>query len=375
MKARSLVVIGIILLLAWGCVPPQEPLSGHIIRVAVLQGADSLRLSSHSTLTIKDAASGKVLYSSRRGGPAVLTSSAQSVTVAGKPYRVRTLLATSSSGKIFVNAKAYPGTFKILHRPDGFLVVNLVDLSTYLKAVVPSEMLPTWPAEALKAQAVVSRSFALFHAFRNNQKDFDITSSTQIYDPDKRDARTDRAVDATRNIVLFYKGRLFLPFFCTSCGGFTEYASNVWESNDPFPPTVECPFCRDAPDYRWEARMTLGNFRQKLRAAGMSSVRSIAVQSRSASGRRITALKVLSDDGDKVIRINRFRLTLGQNLIRSGFFDFQVKDGYIVFSGRGWGHGVGMCQRGAKALAERGESSRGILQYYFPGARMKRLGS
>ncbi len=361
------------LLLVGGCVPPERPPSGRAIRVAVLREASGLTLSSQSVLTVSDGSSGRVLQTSRHGAPVTFTSSSRGISVAGRTHSARSLLVKSTSNKISLNGKTYPGTFQILQRASGLLAVNLVDLDTYLKVVVPSEMLPTWPKEALKAQAVVCRSLVLFHALRNNPRDYDITSDTLVYNPDKRDPRTDRAVDATKNIVLFYRGKLLLSYFCTSCGGFTEYAVNVWEPEGQFPPPVECPLCRDASGYRWRATIALPDLQRKLRSAGIASGRSIAVYKRSTSAGRITALRIRTDDGDKVFGINRFRMTMGPDLIRSGFFQMELKGGSISFTGRGWGHGVGMCQRGAKVLAERGESFESILEFYFPGARTRKL--
>jgi stage II sporulation protein D len=235
-------------------------------------------------------------------------------------------------------------------------------------------MLATWPPESLKAQAVASRSFAVYHALRNSGEDYDILSSAQVYDPGRRDRRSSKAVDATKNLVLFYRKKLLLPFFSTCCGGYTEYPANVWGSEGQFPPPVACPYCREEPGFQWRARVAVADFREKLRSAGIPGARSVAVHGRSSSGERITALKVKCDDGsDRIVRINRFRMILGPNVIRSGFFESEVEDGYIVFSGRGWGHGVGMCQRGAKVLAERGESFGSILRYYFPGAVMRKM--
>ena len=361
------------LIIIGGCVPPEKPVPRRSIRVALLEGVGSVDLSSKSPLFIRDALSGKMLSRIENRRVVTVSAASERMAVSGKPYGARELLVSSASNSLLVNGKTYPGTLRILLRKTRLLVVNLVDREAYLKAVVPSEMLPTWGEEALKAQAVVSRSFVLHHALHNNAKDYDITANKQVYNPDKRDPRTDRAVDATRDTVLFYHGKLLLPFFSTCCGGFTEYPANVWESKDDFPPPVECPFCREEPDFRWQARLSLEELQRKLRSAGVASARSIAVHGRSASGGRVTVLRIESDSGPSFMRINRFRLLMGPNLIRSGLFDMEVEGGFITFRGRGWGHGVGMCQRGAKVLAERGESFKGILKYYFPGVRTEKL--
>ncbi len=373
MHKKTLLVIILLMLLASGCVPTEKPLSRRAVRVALLQGANAVTLSSGDVLTVKETRSGRVLSTSRPGKPVILRLAPRGLNIAGTPYAVQDLRVRSASNQISLRGKAYPGSLRILRKRGGLLAVNVVDLDAYLKAVVPSEMPPEWPQEALEAQAVVSRSFVLSHALRNKDRDFDISSSAQVYDPNRRDQRTDKAVDATRNTVLFYKGKLLLSYFSTCCGGFTEYASNVWQTEGRFPPPVRCPFCREEPGFRWRARMSFEELRRKLRRAGISGARSIAVHRRSASGGRVTALKIKSQDGDKVIKINRFRMTMGPSVIKSGFFNIEAKDGYVTFAGRGWGHGVGMCQRGAKVLAKRGKSFKSILQYYFPGARTRKM--
>ncbi len=373
MDRKSLIFISLVILLASGCVPEERPRRGRAVRVALLRGANAVTLSSKGVLVLKDARSGKALSTARRGKPITVRFAGKGLNIAGTPLPVRSVHVKSSSNEMSVNGKTYPGSLRIHRREGGLLVVNSVDLDTYLKGVVASEMPASWPEEALKAQAVVSRSFVLFHALRNSEKDYDIGSKTQVYNPDKRDARTDKAVDATRKTVLFYKGKLLLSFFSTSCGGFTEYAANVWQSEGEFPPSVRCPFCREAEGFRWRARMTSNQLRRRLRATGITGARGIAVHRKSASGGRVTALKIKCDDGDNIIRINRFRMALGPNVIKSGFFEIEVEGEHVVFRGRGWGHGVGMCQRGAKVLAERGKSFKSILHHYFPGARTKKM--
>ncbi len=362
-----------LLLFTCGCVPAGKPPPGRTVRVALLQGANAVTPSSRSVLKVRDAHSGRTLSTSRPGKSVTIRFAPNGLDVSGTSLPVEDLYVKSTSNEISLGGKTYSGSLRILRRKGGLLAVNLVDLDTYLKAVVPSEMLPSWPLEALKAQAVVSRSFVLFHALRNRRKDYDISSNTQAYNPDKRDARTDKAVEATRDIVLYYRAEVLLPYFCTCCGGFTEYAANVWEAEGRFPPPVRCPFCREASDYRWQARITFDEMRRKLDSAGLSGARRIAVHRRSASGGRVTALKIECEDGEKIVRLNRFRMIMGPNVIRSGFFDIEVKDGSILFRGRGWGHGVGMCQRGAKVLAERGKSFKSIFRYYFPGARTGKM--
>lgn len=363
----------LLVLLASGCVPTEKPPRRRAIRVALLQGVNAVTLSSGGVLTVKGTRSGRVLSTSRSGKPITIRHARKGLNIAGTPYAVQDLRVKSTSNRISLRGKTYPGSLRILRKKRGLLAVNLVDLDAYLKAVVPSEMPPEWPQEALKAQAVVSRSFVLFHALRNKDRDFDISSSAQVYNPDRRDPRTDKAVDATRKTVLFYKGKLLLSYFCASCGGFTEYASNVWQTEGRLPRPVRCPFCREEPGFRWRARMSFEELRRKLRSGGIPHARSVAVHRRSASGGRITALKIKCQDGDKIIKINRFRMTMGPNVIKSGFFDIEAKDGYVTFAGRGWGHGVGMCQRGAKVLAERGKSFSSILRHYFPGARTRKM--
>jgi len=373
MGRKLFLFVCLLALFGSGCVPEDRPPRRRAIRVALLQGADAVTLSSKGVLTLRDTRSGKTLATARRARPITVRLAGRGLNLAGTTYAVRSLRVTGSSNEISFNGKTYPGSLRILRQERGLLIVNLVDVDAYLKAVVSSEMLPTWPQEALKAQAVVSRSFVFHHALRNRRKDFDISSSSQVYNPDKRDARTDNAVDATRKIVIFYRGKLLLPFFCTSCGGFTEYAANVWQSEGRFPPPVRCPFCRECPDFRWQVRMSFRELRNKLGSAGIPRARSIAVHRRSASGGRITALKIECENGDRIVKINRFRMIMGPNVIKSGFFDIKARDGYITFSGRGWGHGVGMCQRGAKILAERGKSFKSISRYYFPGAKIKKM--
>ncbi len=370
---RLLLLLPLYALLLGGCGPTVKPPRGRTVRIALLQGAGSVTVSAKGSLSVKEVNSRRRIVTAGKGNRLSIRSTSNGLNVAGDTYAARGLDLRSSSGEISVNGRPYPGSLRILRKPGGLSVINLVDLASYLKGVVPSEMISSWPPEALKAQAVVSRSFVLHHAMRNKDKDFDLSSRSQIYNPAKRDRRTDKAVDATRDIVIIYKGDLLLPFFCTSCGGFTEYAANVWGSEEEFPPPVECPFCSDSPEVRWQHRTSIAEFRRKLASAGIAGARSIGIHRRSAAGGRITALKIQCENRDEIVKINRFRMIMGPNLIRSGFFEIESRDGYLTFNGRGWGHGVGMCQKGAKNLAERGKSFASILRHYFPGVRTKKM--
>ena len=277
---------------------------------------------------------------------------------------------------IDVDDRRVRGVVEISRQHDGtLLVVNRLSLDAYLFGVLYHETLQLWPMETLKAQAIVSRTYALYHSQHVRQgtaKDFDVTATvySQVYGGRSSERwRTSRAVRETAGLVLTYNGALFPAYFHATCGGSTESAAQLWNVDVPSLKGVLCPWCLTTPHYHWTREIMQRDLGDTLRAHGatIQRITAVTVAERTPSGRAVR-LRVEGPGGPTEVAANDLREWLGHNWLKSVLFDVHLGGYKVIFDGRGWGHGVGMCQWGAAEQARRGRTAEEILRFYFPGA-------
>ncbi len=273
------------------------------------------------------------------------------------------------------------GALVITARDAGLLVVNDLDLEAYVKSVVSSEVPVTWPFEALKAQAIVARTYALYKKGERGGQAFDVdaTVQSQVYGGlGSEDPRASEAVDATAGIVVVHEGRLALtPYHSTSAGP-TEDAAEVWGIDLPYLKGVACPFDENSSVYRWERRLSFDAIESALREAGyaVGAIATLTPLGRNRSG-RVSAVRILHAEGEVILKGELLRRIIGYQRLPSMRFDVVDVEaephggGFDVrLRGGGWGHGVGLCQWGMKTLSERGWTADRIIDYYYPGTNL-----
>lgn len=248
-----------------------------------------------------------------------------------------------------------------------------MDLEEYVTGVVAGEMKNDWPLEALKAQAILARTFVLkfCDSKQSRYEGADISTSVeeaQAYAPQNINDRVKQAVEETSGIVMSADGEYPYAWFFAHAGGVTELPSVALDYNDSDPEylsVVESPDSDKAPEdvKRWKASFTLEQVQKACNDAGLNveKVESVEAGDKGESGR----LKTLLVNG-KSVSAPSFRIAIGANKLKSTLIDdIKVENGEAVFSGSGFGHGVGMSQWGAYALAEQGKSAEEIVQHYF----------
>jgi stage II sporulation protein D len=231
--------------------------------------------------------------------------------------------------------------------------------------------------EALKAQAIVSRTYALYQIQENKAKDFDLTSDiySQVYGGQASERyRTNKAVDESKGQALFYKGKIIPAFFHATCAGHTENAQLLWNIDLAPLKGVVCNFCRESPHFNWHYDLPVKEIEKKLSDGGwkVKNITNIGIEGKDASG-RITNLIIKSEAGETKVSAKDFREKIGPNIINSTNFSVAIAGKDAVFEGIGWGHGVGLCQWGAYFMAKDGHSSEEILKYYYPGVNVKTI--
>lgn len=267
------------------------------------------------------------------------------------------------------------------------VIINKVDIEDYLAGVLAKEMDSLWPLEALKAQAVVSRTFAIYTAGVNkaNGKPYDIENSIyhQVYGTTNCE-KIGGAVRGTAGEVLCYEGRVVQIFFHADCGGNTARTSDVWGDSYPHISSVVDPYCEGAPYCRWEKTFTSGQIAGILGLSSIElpSIDKIEVEKTDGAG-RVTLLKIFLKNGNiKNLTGHRFRMQVNNrakkilftspDVLPSTAFTVSKTGNNFIFKGRGYGHGVGMCQWGARIMAQQGFDYRQILKHYFPEMEMEK---
>ncbi|MGA6828187.1 SpoIID/LytB domain-containing protein [Nitrospira sp. NS4] len=267
------------------------------------------------------------------------------------------------------------GQVHLLRRGKGALVINQVDLEEYVKGVVPAEVNSAWHPEMLKVQAVAARTYALYQHMLSASRDYDVAASIQdqVYRGRQGvDARVQEAVESTRGLVVTYDGAPIYAAFSSTAAGLTEDAMIVWSKDLPYLKGVECPFDVESPYYQWKASFKISTLERNLRSQGFSlgTIATITPVSFSRAG-RVAKLRILHSKGELIVRGEDLRKAVGYTVIPSTQFTIESIGQDVVLVGYGAGHAVGLCQWGAKELAELGYSYSTILQYYYPGTELQ----
>ncbi|URA11221.1 SpoIID/LytB domain-containing protein [Thermospira aquatica] len=270
---------------------------------------------------------------------------------------------------------SYRGNLFVLLTNSQILLINEIDIENYLYSVVPSEVSPEWPKEALKAQAVAARTYALYEMVNSRQKNlpFDVYADTrsQVYKGDSAEHRsTSLAVDETRGEVIRYQGRIIPAYFHASSGGFTENSEEVFGTLWPYLRSVPSPYYKVYPQYEWKLEVPLSTLSKKL---GMASIKQVEVVERTPSQR--LKLVQFTDEAGRILKVpgTNLRTMLGYTAMKSTRANIRLEEEKLVIYGVGYGHGVGMAQWDAYGMALAGKSYREILGFFYIGTQIDRL--
>ncbi len=260
----------------------------------------------------------------------------------------------------------------------------MVPLEQYVRSVLAGEMPAEFPIEAQKAQAVLIRSYALAHRGRHAKEGFDFCDLThcQTYGglADESGIR-DEALRATRSLVMSHSGRPIEGLFHSTCGGHTSANQGVFGGRPlPYLQGVDDrDYCAASPHSVWSSRIPLEKISTVLaeeeRLRANIPLHGLAAGEREPGG-RVFSLRLAGPRSGEIATmefLSRIGKAVGWNQVKSNWFDVAVEEGFAVFHGRGLGHGVGLCQWGARGMALSGARFDAILRHYFPGAQLRRL--
>jgi len=342
------------------------------IRVAVVDGARAaeLRGVDIEIVPLGSGAPGawraEVVHASVVGGAVEIDGRRASA------FRLR------SENVIRLNGRDYPAPLEIMRSGEGLVVVNELRLEDYVVGVVRAEAGEKWPLEMLRAQAVVARTYAAYHRSIATGKPYHILASTVHQQYAGRVAATSPiwgAVRDTAGQVLLWEGELFPAFYHTESGGYTEDPRMIFAArNLPALKPVRCDFSVGSPQFYWNLDLRLDALTDVLRKnnVDVGGVSAVEVSERTPS-LRAALVTVHGARSSARLRGNDFRRMLGYDRLKSTLFAVAMDGDWAHFSGRGYGHGAGMCQWGAKGMAEQGYSARKILEFFYPSTTLGSL--
>jgi stage II sporulation protein D len=370
------------------------------VRVAVLKDIPSAQISCASGAVRVSRLDGQVVKVLPAGAATqvmlaasgLVLDGAESVGASGVCFE------STSGGPVMVNGREVAPRVVIHHAPGrpGLLAVAQLNLEEYLIGVLAGEVpYDRWHAEALKAQAVASRSYALFQMQRSSGELYDVESTvlSQVYRSGYQgNSILNAAVGATRGLVLTSNGNTFPAYFHSTCGGRTEAAAYVFPEYGQVAALrgAACRFCSQSPSFRWQWTMNKTTLSERLRQAGRDVGRIVSVTFLDAAGavvpppsgarapqgelRRAATVVIQHSGGTLRMQGNQFRIAVSAKELKSLLFEQVLDRGEdLAISGGGFGHGVGLCQYGAEGMAAAGYNYPQILGNYYPGAALKRM--
>ena len=341
------------------------------VRVCKDEPILAMRFTGKYTLTDQETGSGYGLKTNTRYTVRIKKGR---ISIGGRRFRSGLAITAQNSKSSFeVNNKRYRGSVILTFNERGLSAINELDIEQYLYGVVPKEVVASWPEEALKAQAVISRTYALKSISKHESEGFDLCDGVhcQVYGGlSGEDERSNEAVNATRGVVVLYEGQLASTFFHDSCGGHTENIEDVWGTKAPeYLKGRSVKYANSPRKDFWRNKVSAELIGEKLEQGGFKAgeIEKIKISGRTRSG-RAKNLKIYGSQKTIKLSAAKFRSMVDPWLIKSTLFDGISKKGrYFEFSGFGWGHGVGLCQQSARNMAQKGIAYEKILVYFYPG--------
>lgn len=387
------------------------------IRVRLASGVRSLKLAGPAELDLlleNDAAPpqrlrGPLTVARRPNGWSVLLPDKSASVFVGRVSDAPLRVGGGGRAMLTIGGMAIPGDMLLVPRPDvgrdAFDAVEHLPLEDYLPGVVAKELYRNWDIETYKAQAIAARSYALHERARQRSMDshYDVegTIQDQAYGGADTHSIAQRAVRETRAMILAYRGGPLRAYYSSTCGGRAASARDVWPTGAGFTFNLDSPIqtgprtedCKASPYFRWEVTRDIKDLTLRLRAYGAANGMAVRQLGRLSNVRPATTnengrpshyrvydadgrwwLMAAEDlrqgcnftDGSELAPVSR------EQRIHSGDQEWTIQGERAVVQGRGFGHGVGMCQFGAEGMAKRGMKHEAILRHFYPGAAFTR---
>ena len=346
--------------------PEPDDVAAQYIRVLVIDYATEVLVTASTPIMVRERRPGGSEFTA--GNSVRILTASKHFSANGRTLAGGDISLSCADQSLEVSDRAFRGELIFHSRDTGFFVVNRLLLEDYLRGVIPREMPASWPIEALKAQAVAARTYALYQIEKHRDEQWDVmaTVMSQVYGGRGAETTTtDQAVRETTGQILTYNERPILAYFHSNSGGSTESTDKVWGTQLPYLEAVEDPYSLGTRVDAWEAVFTLDKINAALANDGLTGITDVVPVEFSPSG-RVTRIRFKTSNGSAEMPANTTRLRLGSTVMKSTWWEANKQGSRLHFQGRGYGHGVGMSQWGAKAMAALGFDFLQILHHYYP---------
>jgi stage II sporulation protein D len=372
--------------------PEREPL----VRVALTENPErDLEIEIGSAFRVQPVGSSRVLYRGARLAKGQIRATPKGLRIAGQELAATRLeIIPENSPAVWVAGRLYRGNVRLFRRPGSLVTaVNVLPLEDYVACVIDSEMPASFPEEARKAQAIVARSYALYQ-IKNAPQDalYDLFASTRSQKYLGYQYRNEAGqllagetpagracAQATRGMVLLHMKQLFCTYYCAACGGATIEGSQVFEDAAPALASVPCDWCQESKYYRWKATVARADAERaarelvQLKPGQEPRLAAIRLARPHAAGRLPQFTLEFTPGPRTSVDGQHLRQALARFGVNSPQFNVENDKDAFEIAGRGHGHGVGMCQWGARGQALEKKTAAEILQYYYRDAELATL--
>lgn len=337
------------------------------LRVAVQKNAQNIKVGSSTSAIVKDQTGRKI---GELSPMAAISARSHTGQINLERLQAGSLtIEPTGDGYVWIGDRWYRGKVQLVNEGNELTAINHVNLEDYLYSVVGAEAVSSWPIEALKAQAVAARSYALYKqkTQSNSLYDLDTTQRTQVYKGlDTEYITTHEAVNSTAGQIITYNGNVILAAFHSSSGGHTENVEDVWTSPLPYLRGV-VDYDHQSPVFEWNKTFSVSQIADLI--AGVGQIKTMIPEKTTPQGRVVT-MKVVGDRGTQQISGKKLRKILD---LRSTLFRVKTHGSQVQVYGRGFGHGLGLSQWGAYYLAKQGINYHQILVHYYQNTTLSRL--
>ncbi|MEA3485997.1 MAG: SpoIID/LytB domain-containing protein [Candidatus Aerophobetes bacterium] len=376
---KNLALFLIILPLLSVFIPDGNAQSPPLIQVKILERQESVEIDANGPYEVNGTAMIGFFNLPRR---AEVTPGGININqeLFGNEIRVK---PRDENSFIIINRRRYRGEILIQQKGLFLEVINQLPVDEYLYGVIKWEISPAWPLASVEAQAIAARTYALKKAedalAPNEEYHLSNTVDDQVYQGvEAEDPGAIEAVNSTRGKVLTYQDELINAFYHCCCGEYTADPKDVWGKGFPYLQAKSDKFCKESPHYHWELKIKVEEVAKILKENGYSIERIYRILPVSYDeGRRVKEICIEQQGGKEYIKGTRLRQLIGPDRLKSTLFTVKEhverNTRYFLFTGKGSGHGVGMCQWGAKGMAEKGYSVQEILEFYYPGTRIEKI--
>ena len=364
--------------------------ASEYIRVALTQEAGGVRIVANRELSLRVPQHETI----RKHPPLLIQPDPRGLRINGRMISASKVFIEATRGELSIsvtekkNGKGkasslrkwvIDGAVEVQNSGSTLLVINRVGLEQYVAGVITGEINTKWHPEALKTQAVAARTYALYKKMMNANQPYDVVASVQdqVYRGRAEvNKKVREAVHSTRSRVMTHQDRPIYAAYSSTAAGPTEDALYVWALDLPYLKGVECPFDENAPRYRWRTAIPIDTLERRLQKEGyeVGTIATVTPYTYTPSG-RVDRIRILHSNGQTILRGQDLRRVVGYTKIFSTQFIIESFGHEIIISGKGSGHGVGLCQWGMKEMAELGYNHEAILHYYYPGTKLLHLSS